>query len=98
MMYALLLIFALGVMGCGGDPVAKSMTEEQLEAFFRGRTVHGEAVVALKKRIIDGQNSYLATIHGYPNNLSVCEELIKPYNADASMSTLPGQYFCEVLR
>lgn len=95
---ALLLILALGALGCTVDPFGKSMTEEQLEAFFRGRTVHGKAVVALKKRIIDGQASYLATIHGYPNNLSVCEELIKPYNADASMSTLPGQYFCEELR
>ncbi len=95
---ALLLILALGAIGCTVGPFGKSLTEDQLEAFFRGRTVHGRPVVALKKRIIGGLDAYLATIHGYPNNLSVCEELVKPYNADASMSTLPGQYFCEELR
>lgn len=94
---AILLILGLSAVGCTVGPFGKSMTEEQLEAFVRGRTVNGKPVVALKKRT-GGLDAYLATIHGYPNNLSVCEELVKPYNADASMSTLPGQYFCEELR
>jgi hypothetical protein len=60
-------------------------------------TVSGEFVVALKKRTL-GEVAYLATVHGFPNNISVCEELIKPYNEDSSMSTLAGEYFCEELR
>jgi hypothetical protein len=34
----------------------------------------------------------------YPSNLSVCEQLIEPYNKDQSKSALPGEYFCEELR
>ena len=40
----------------------------------------------------------IATVHGYPTNLSVCEQLIAPYNQDQSSSALPGDYFCEELR
>jgi len=94
---AMLRILGLSAVGCSVGPFDKSLTEERLEAFFRGRTVQGKAVVALKKRT-GGLDAYLATIHGYPNNLCVCEELVKPYNTGASMSTLPGQYFCEELR
>jgi len=39
----------------------------------------------------------LATVHGYPNNMSVCEDLIEPYNNDASLSVISGQFFCERL-
>ena len=44
-----------------------------------GRTVDGHYAVAIKKRSLGGE-SYLATVHGYPTNLSVCEQLIAPYN------------------
>jgi hypothetical protein len=53
--------------------------------------------VALKKRTLGGV-AYLATIHGFPNNRSVCEEIIAPYNKDPSLSVIPGEYFCEELR
>ena len=75
----------------------KSLSESQLEVFFRNRQVSGKHVVALKKRSAAGI-SYLATIHGYPDNVSVCEELIKPYNKRPSMSVLAGDYYCEELR
>lgn len=80
----------------GGD-----LTEEDLDAFFRKHTVSGKHVVAVKKlTTISGQSavSYLSTIHGYPDNLGVCKELIAPYNEDPSLSVIPATYFCEVLR
>jgi hypothetical protein len=73
-----------------------SITNQQLESFFRAHTVEGHHVVALKKRSL-GVVSYLATIHGYPNNLSVCEELVVPYNKEASTSVIAGDYYCEEL-
>ena len=74
-----------------------SLSSSDVDSFFRGRTVDGHYAVAIKKRVLGGE-SYLATIHGYPTNLSVCEQLIAPYNQDQSTSALPGEYFCEELR
>jgi hypothetical protein len=97
-MRSLLLISIAGILvACGNPGLGRSMSESELEAFFRGRTVSGKPVVAVKKRT-PGSAAYLLTVHGYPNNLSVCEELIKPYNEDPSLSVLPGEYFCEELR
>jgi hypothetical protein len=94
----LVIILALVLIGCGkwGIGLSNSLTEDELEAFFRAHKISGKKVVALKKRSA-GSVSYLATIHGYPDNLSVCEELIKPYNENPSMSILPGAYYCEEL-
>ena len=86
-------------MGCDqvtvttGDTIASSDVEE----LFRKHKVDGRRAVALKKRSLGGVG-YLATIHGFPNNRSVCEELIEPYNKDTSLSAIPGEYFCEELR
>ena len=84
---ALLLAF-----GWGGD-----ISSSDLEAYFRKYTVDGNYPVAIKKRSLGGVG-YLATVHGYPTNLSVCEELIAPYNKEQSRSVIPGEYFCEELR
>ena len=43
-------------------------------------------------------DAWLLTVHGYADNQSVCQELIKPYNEDASLSVLPGAYRCEEIR
>lgn len=75
----------------GGD-----LTEDKLDGFFRNHTVSGKHVVAVKRSNSFG-TSYLLTIHGYPDNLSVCEEIIAPYNEDPSLSVIPGKYYCEVL-
>ena len=86
-------------MGCDqvtvttGDTIASSDVEE----LFRKHKVDRYPAVALKKRSLAGV-IYLATIHGFPNNPSVCEELIAPYNKDAALSVIPGDYFCEELR
>ena len=85
-------------MGCNEITIttSDSVTESELEDFFRKHKVDGNKAVALKKQFVGGE-SYLGTIHGYPTNLSVCEQLIAPYNEDPSLSSLPGTYYCEVL-
>lgn len=95
----LLVAFAVVITGCTSITVISgdSITESELEGFFTKHKVEGNVVAALKKRSA-GVVSYLATIHGYRNNLSVCEELVAPYNKDASMSVMPGEYYCEELR
>jgi len=99
-MKKVLLITALVMIaGCNQVTITTgdSISEAELEQFFKKHKVGRNHAVALKKKSVGGM-SYLATIHGYPNNLSVCNELIAPYNKDASLSTIPGIYFCEELR
>ena len=93
------IAFVAALAGCtaGTMTLGDSITTEQLESFFRAHKVEGNHVVALKKRSL-GVVAYLATIHGYPDNLSVCEELMVPYNKDSSGSVVPGAYYCEELR
>ncbi|MDD4295184.1 MAG: hypothetical protein PHP69_06715 [Candidatus Omnitrophica bacterium] len=88
----LVLSVILIITGCGKTIV----TEEKLESFFRKHKVGSDYPVALKKRSI--AESYLATIHGYPDNLSVCRQVIEPYNKDTKLSAVEGGYYCEVLR
>jgi hypothetical protein len=94
-----LVIAVTLLMGCDQVTVATgdTVTSSEVEAFFRKHKVDGTHAVAMKKRSMGGEG-YLATVHGYPNNRSVCEEIIEPYNKDASLSVIPGQYFCEELR
>ena len=77
--------------------VGDSIKDNELEEFFKKHTVNGNRAVALKKRSLGGV-SYLATIHGYRTNHSVCEEIIAPYNKDSSKSVIGGEYFCEDLK
>lgn len=83
----------------------KNLTPEALEAFFRTHTVNDKHAVAIKSswtiQTAFGPiswNDYLWTIHWYPNNKSVCEELVLPYNLDSSLSAIPDTYYyCELL-
>ena len=92
----LILILAavplLLAFGWGGD-----LSSSDVEEFFRGHKVDGYPAVAIKKRSPAGV-LYLITIHGYPTNMSVCEDLIAAYNKDPSLSVISGEYFCEELR
>ena len=74
-----------------------SVTTSDVERYFRKHKVDGNRAVAMKKRSL-GMVTYFATVHGYPNNLSVCEEVLAPYKEDASRSAISGEYFCEELR
>lgn len=91
---SLLFIFS----GCQEVTITKgdTITDKKLESFFRKHKIDGNYPVALKKRSIE--ESYLATIHGYPDNLSVCKQIAEPYNKNKNLSTLEGEYYCEVLR
>lgn len=99
MRIVLLITLVTSAIGCSNPTTTMTtdMSDVQLEEFFRNHTVLGMPVAGLKKRSL-GTVAYLATVHGFPNNLSVCEELIKPYNDDASKSDIPGDYFCEEIR
>jgi hypothetical protein len=104
-MKRLLLLAALPIFAaCGPVTITTSdtLTEEQLENFFKKHKIGKHHAVAIKRRFTapaPGGTAYLATIHGYPNNLSVCEELIAPYNKDPSLSAIPGgYYYCDILR
>ena len=96
----ILLIAGIILMLSGCEKVTitsgDSITEEKLESFFRKHKVGGNYPVAIKKHSI--AESYLATIHGYPDNLSVCKQIIEPYNKDQKLSAIEGEYYCEVLR
>jgi hypothetical protein len=96
---------AIGIVIAGwlgiGISTGGNLTEEKLESYFRNHTVEGNHAVAIKRRFTVPKigTAYLGTIHGYPDNLSVCKELVAPYNEDPSFSVIPGgSYFCEVLR
>lgn|GEM_PF-2911559 len=65
-----------------------------IETFSRKPSQYSPAVRLMKRGSVD---SWLATIHGYPDNRSVCEELIEPYNSDPELSVLPGTYYCEAI-
>lgn len=98
MRLALLITMLALCLGCSKATIKSdaSISEDDLQKFFRKHKINNHSAVALKKHSIG--DSYLATIHGYPNNLSVCEELIAPYNKDSALSTIPGDYYCEVLQ
>ena len=96
------VIAVILLLGCNGEDdhaVAQGndLSETDVENFFRQHTIEGSNAVAMKKRSL-GTVTYFATVHGYPNNLAVCEEVLAPYNKDASRSAISGEYFCEVLR
>lgn len=91
------LLIVLSACGPMSSSSGGSITEADLEQFFREHKVGRAPAAALKKRSL-GEVSYLATIHGYADNLQVCQQLIEPYNKDASLSAIPGGYYCEELR
>jgi len=98
-----MILCALAVLtGCGrfSTVFRRDLTDKQLEAFFRMHTVSGNHAVAAKKLITVPESgvSYLATFHGYADNLKVCKEVIAPLNNDPSLSVISGTYFCEALR
>ena len=94
-----LLVTTSFLVGCGPATVTTgdSISSDDLQSFFGKHKIDGNGAVAIMKRSF-GEVSYLATIHGYPTNLSVCEQLIAPYNEDPSLTSIPGLYYCEPLR
>jgi hypothetical protein len=82
-----LSIFAL--TGCA-TASRHEISQEDVQEFFRTHRVGSSPDYAVMKNGTD----YLATIHGMVDDKSACLDLIKPYNEDPSLSTLPGAYTC----
>ncbi len=74
------------LVGCA----SKDTDQDDVQRFFAKHKSGGSPDYAVIKNGTD----HLITIHGYADDLSVCMELIKPYNKDPSLSTLPGSYSC----
>lgn len=68
--------------------------EAQIEAFFGSLESSTARPVALKKNSI-GVTSYLLTVHGYGDNLGVCNELIAMHQASGKGSVIEGDYYCQ---
>lgn len=87
--------------GCSADEQRESADPldafemELVETYLKKPKGYSRAY-ALHKQTAAGPD-WLATIHGYPNNKEVCEQLIKPYNSGEMPSDMPGFYFCEEL-
>ena len=88
----ILLIASLSFVISGYDDGANA--EQGLYRQLAKHPIGSSPAVMLKKRSMGGV-SWLLTVHGYPNNLSVCQQLIAPYNVDRELSVIEGEYFCE---
>ena len=87
------LLSAIILSGCDNSPgTLEDFNDDLLRTLQNKPTDLGKPAMLMKSGSAEGD--WLATIHGYPNNLEVCEQLIEPYNSDPSMSVIPGQYFC----
>jgi len=95
----LLIVIVVTCAGCGPVTVTSgdSITYAELEQFFRKHKIDGNHAAALKKLSFVG-DVYVITIHGYPNNLEVCESLAAPMRTGNLLwSDIPGVYHCELL-
>ena len=70
--------------------VVHGADQAYVQRFFAKNKVGRSPDIAVMKNGTD----HLMTIHGYMDDLAVCEQLIEPYNQDSSLSTLPGSYSC----
>lgn len=85
----IIIFFIIFSTGCS-TTTAREASQEDLQEFFRTHRIDKSIDYAIMKNGTD----HLATIHGYADDKSVCLELIKPYNEDPSLSSLPGTYTC----
>ena len=83
--------------GCTNDPTNLQEFNDDLRQVLETKPAELGTPTALMKKGPAGAD-WLATIHGYPNNTGVCEDLIKPYNQSPELSTLPGTYYCEDIK
>lgn len=86
----IVLSTSLLLVACGSNEGA----EEGLQRQLSENPVGSSPAVMLRKDGAAG-DAWLATVHGYPDNLTVCEQLIAPYNKDPNLSIMPGRYHCE---
>ncbi len=95
MRFSALLIAALLISCSDGEKTYGEYEAGVRDAY--GQVPPGiDPAVAIVKRS-GGIESWLATVHGYPNNREVCEQLIEPYNSNPEMSAVGGSYSCEAV-
>ena len=69
---------------------AKKITQEQLKEYFSNHRVGSSPDYA----VVKNGDDYLFTVHGYGDDKTVCEEVIKPYNENPNLSIVKGTYEC----
>jgi hypothetical protein len=80
----------LGIIASLLSCAKKEATQEDVQKFFATHKIGHSPDYAVVKNGTD----YLAVIYGMNDDLSACMDLIKPYNENPSLSTLPGTYSC----
>ena len=83
---AIFLGITLSLSGCAKHEA----TQEDVREFFATHKIGHSPDYAIVKNGTD----YLAVIFGMNDDLSVCMDLIKPYNQNPSLSTIQGTYSC----
>ena len=83
---AILMLLLVIIAGCSKE----STTQDDLKKYFSNHKIGSSPDYAIMKNGTD----YLATIHGYMDDQSVCLSIIKPLNEDPSLSVMPGTYTC----
>lgn len=89
-----LLIAMFLLAGCDQSEPTSTDFNDELRAVLEAKPEGTPRAYALIKNGMAGPD-WLATIHGYGDNRSVCEMLIEPYNSEEETSVLPGSYSCE---
>jgi len=97
MRLSILFVATVLVSGCDQKPSNLTEFNEDLREVLATKPAELGRPAALMKDGAGGPD-WLATVHGYPNNREVCEEIVKPYNEDPELSVIPGTYYCEEIR
>jgi len=92
---ASILIMLIFATSCSGQETARDFDERLQEVYWTRPNQLDPAYAVVKTGV--GGDAWLATVHGFPDNSSVCWELIEPYRNDPSLSDLPGEYTCRAL-
>lgn len=98
---AIIIALTFSILNWNKWSTSWNLTEDQLDTFFRKHTIEGNIPVAIKIQFTQPMPgiAYVATIHWYQNNKSVCEELIAPYNIDPTLTAIAwSTYYCEEIR
>ena len=81
-----LLFIAFGLLGC----TKHTGTSADVRDFFAKHKIGDSPDYA----VVKNGNDYLAVVFGMADDRSACMDLIKPYNENPNLSTLPGIYSC----
>lgn len=93
-----IVIFAVATILAGCPQKNGPTPEADIEKFFASVDVENGRPAALKKLSPSlGVTSYLLTVHGYADNLSVCNELIRAHENSGQGNVVDGSFRCELI-